>query len=187
MGVKLDIRELARKPTNNTNQTRIEAIMAEATKTLMNLKRAANYSKLAFHKDGPKSYTRGQGALLKVIDKFGNGSLSKKQIKKILRWDNKQAVAVAKKACRNGYVTIKANKKGFTCTLTAKGSEILQKRFAAENRTANEILAKLSKKEIRQLDKLTNKIIEQCQEMGVDYELIRQRPEKCCKKATHQK
>lgn len=157
--------------------------MSQSAKVLKNLKRAANYTKLAFHKDGPKSYTRGQGALLKVIDKFGNGSLSKQQIKEILHWDGKQAGQVAKKACHNGYVTIKAQDKGFVCTLTAKGQDVLNKRFAAEDRTANEILAKLSKEEIHQLDNLTTKIIEQCKEMGVDYELIRERPEKSCKKA----
>ena len=47
--------------------------MTESSKALKSLKTAANYAKLAMHDLGPRSYKKGQGALLKVIEKFGEG------------------------------------------------------------------------------------------------------------------
>ena len=41
--------------------------MTEAMKTLAQLKKASKLTRLAFHKNGPKSFKRGQGALLKFL------------------------------------------------------------------------------------------------------------------------
>ena len=41
--------------------------MTEAMKTLARLKKASKLTRLAFHKNGPKSFKRGQGALLKFL------------------------------------------------------------------------------------------------------------------------
>mgnify|MGYP000803290582 CR=1 FL=1 len=41
--------------------------MSESTKTIASLKKAGNYMKLAMRKNGPHSFKRGQGALIKVI------------------------------------------------------------------------------------------------------------------------
>ena len=38
--------------------------MNQASQTLAQLKKASKLVRLAFHKNGPKSYKRGQGALL---------------------------------------------------------------------------------------------------------------------------
>ena len=41
--------------------------MNEAAKSLAQLKKANKLVRLAFHKNGPKSYKRGQGALLRAL------------------------------------------------------------------------------------------------------------------------
>ena len=150
--------------------------MKNSVKVLNRLKKATNYTKLALHKDGPKSYTKGQGAMLKVLYKFGDGKLSKKKLKEILGWHGCETGKVAKKAQHNGYVTIRDPKGKFVVALTDKGQEVVQKRLAAEDRVADEILSMLTDKEVKQLYKITGKIIETCQEMGVDYSLIKKRP-----------
>ena len=147
--------------------------MTSNTKILNQLKRAANYTKLAEHQDGPRSYNRGQGALLKVLAKFGKkDSLAKKKLEKTLEWKGCEVGKVAKKAQKNGYVTISDEKGKFIVTLTAKGREIVEKRFEAEDRVADAILAYLSDKEKKQLQKITGKIIDACEDMGVDYSII---------------
>jgi len=50
--------------------------MSESTKAIASLKKAGNYMKLAMRKNGPRSFKRGQGALIKVIYKAGEGTLS---------------------------------------------------------------------------------------------------------------
>ena len=49
--------------------------MTESTQVLHQLKVATNYSKLAMHKCGPRSFKSGQGAMCKVLYKFGDGKL----------------------------------------------------------------------------------------------------------------
>ena len=39
--------------------------MSESTKAIASLKKAGNYMKLAMRKNGPRSFKRGQGALIK--------------------------------------------------------------------------------------------------------------------------
>lgn len=147
--------------------------MTSNVKILNRLKRAANYTKLAFHKDGPHSYNRGQGALLKVLAKFGKeGTASKKELKKALGWHGREVSEVAKKAQKNGYVLVKGKKDRAVVTLTAKGRRIMEKRFDAEDRVAGEIFMYLSDKEKKELYKITGKIIEACEDIGVDYGLI---------------
>lgn len=41
--------------------------MTEATQTLAQLKKTSKLTRLAFHKNGPKSFRRGQGALLNAL------------------------------------------------------------------------------------------------------------------------
>lgn len=56
--------------------------MSESTKAIASLKKAGNYMKLAMRKNGPRSFKRGQGALIKVIYKAGEGTLSKDDAKR---------------------------------------------------------------------------------------------------------
>lgn len=172
--------------------------MTESTKAIASLKKAANYTKLAMRKDGPRSFKRGQGALIKVIHKFGQSdSISKDEAKKVLNWRGCDVRDVAKKAADNGYLTIANPKDGFQMTLTDMGKEVVQKRLAAEDKAADAILSGLSAAEKKKLMELCDKISATAEEMGVDYERIqkkrgrtagrkcergsKQRNKRCCK------
>lgn len=147
--------------------------MAESTLVLHQLKRAANYSKLAMHKCGPRSFKEGQGALVKVIYKFGDGKLSLTKLEKILGWSGREVVDVAEKAQANGYVAFATSKKGkLSVKLTDKGILVIKKRLAAEDRAADEVLAGLSDEERDCLLKLCGTVIDTCKGMGVDYRTI---------------
>ena len=142
--------------------------MSESTKAIASLKKAGNYMKLAMRKNGPRSFKRGQGALIKVIYKAGEGTLSKD---------------VAKKAADNGYLTIDKPKNGFQMTLTDLGREVIKKRLEAESKAADEILAGLSDEEKAQLTSLCEKICQTAEDMGVDYSTIqKKRGKKLCKR-----
>lgn len=147
--------------------------MAESTKAVQSLKHAANYTKLAFREFGPKSYKKGQGALLKVIHKFGeDGSIEKKKAEKTLNWRGKDLRHVAKKAEKNGYITIEDPEFAFRMMLTDKGQEIVEKRLAAEDRTADTIMGALTDEEVETLIALTDKISKTCEDLGIDYSVI---------------
>ena len=133
--------------------------MIESTQVLHQLKVATNYSKLAMHKCGPRSFKSGQGAMCKVLYKFGG--------------DGHEVVRVAEKAQENGYVRFATSKKGkLSVALTDKGTMVVEKRLAAEDRAADEVLEGLSDKERECLLKLTGKVIDNCKAMGVDYRTI---------------
>lgn len=147
--------------------------MTESTQVLHQLKVATNYSKLAMHKCGPRSFKNGQGAMCKVLYKFGDGKLSLKKLEEHLGWDGHEVVRVAEKAQENGYVRFTTSKKGkLSVALTDKGTMVVEKRLAAENRAADEVLEGLTDKERECLLKLTGKVIENCKGMGVDYRTI---------------
>lgn len=147
--------------------------MIESTQVLHQLKVATNYSKLAMHKCGPRSFKSGQGAMCKVLYKFGDGKLSLKKLEERLGWGGHEVVRVAEKAQENGYVRFATSKKGkLSVALTDKGTMVVEKRLAAEDRAADEVLEGLSDKERECLLKLTGKVIENCKAMSVDYRTI---------------
>lgn len=157
--------------------------MSESTKAIASLKKAGNYMKLAMRKNGPRSFKRGQGALIKVIYKAGEGTLSKDDAKKVLGWRGRDVRFVAKKAADNGYLTIDKPKNGFQMTLTDLGREVIKKRLEAEGKAADEILAGLSDEEKAQLTSLCEKICQTAEDMGVDYSTIqKKRGKKLCKR-----
>lgn len=159
--------------------------MSESSKTIAALKKAANYSKLAMRKDGPRSFKRGQGALIKVIYKVGDGTLGKDEAKKTLGWRGSDVRAVARKAADNGYLTIAKPKDGFEMTLTDLGTEVIKKRLAAEDKAADAVLAALTDAEKSQLTELCGKISKNAQDMGVDYGEIQKRRGKKCGARKH--
>jgi DNA-binding MarR family transcriptional regulator len=159
--------------------------MTESTKALMALKKAANYSKLTFHKFGPRSYKKGQGALLKVVYKFGEGEpLKKKRLEKILGWRGKELRRIAYKAKKNGYVEISDPKYGFAVSLTDKGRKVVEKRIASDDKCADMILEALSPEEVEALVDSCNKISETCKGLGIDYGRIAKKPRKLKKKCS---
>lgn len=142
--------------------------MNEATATLAQLKKASKLTRLAFHKNGPKSYKRGQGALMNAL--LANDGATQRELVKILGWDRSALKDTVKKAERNGYVTIgdHEDKHTYTVSLTEEGKKIAEKRVAANDKTAEEILECLSAEEVAQLNAITEKLILGIKDKGVN-------------------
>lgn len=142
--------------------------MNEATATLAQLKKASKLTRLAFRKNGPKSYKRGQGALMNAL--LENDGATQRELVKILGWDRAALKDTVKKAERNGYVTIgdHEDKHTYTVSLTDEGKKIAAKRVAANDKTAEEILECLSAEEVAQLNAITEKLILGIKDKGVN-------------------
>ena len=142
--------------------------MNEATATLAQLKKASKLTRLAFRKNGPKSYKRGQGALMNAL--LANDGATQRELVKILGWDRSALKDTVKKAERNGYVTIgdHEDKHTYTVSLTDEGKKIAEKRVAANDKTAKEILECLSAEEVAQLNAITEKLILGIKDKGVN-------------------
>lgn len=142
--------------------------MNEATATLAQLKKASKLTRLAFRKNGPKSYKRGQGALMNAL--LANDGATQRKLVKILGWDRSALKDTVKKAERNGYVTIgdHEDKHTYTVSLTEEGKKIAEKRVAANDKTAEEILECLSAEEVAQLNAITEKLILGIKDKGVN-------------------
>ncbi len=156
--------------------------MAESMKALQSLKQAADHAKLAMHKDGPRNFKRGQGALIKVIHKFGNGELDKDTAKKELGWRGCDMRAVAQVAERNGYITISQPEDGFTMVLTDMGTEVVKKRLAAEDKAADALFEGMSSEEKDMLISLCEKVSANAKNMGINPSLIKKRYGRRCGK-----
>ena len=142
--------------------------MNEATASLAQLKKASKLTRLAFRKKGPKSYKRGQGALMNAL--LANDGATQRELVKILGWDRSALKDTVKKAERNGYVTIgdHEDKHTYTVSLTDEGKKIAEKRVAANDKTAEEILECLSAEEVAQLNAITEKLILGIKDKGVN-------------------
>lgn len=142
--------------------------MNEATATLAQLKKASKLTRLAFRKMGPKSYKRGQGALMNAL--LANDGATQRELVKILGWDRSALKDTVKKAERNGYATIgdHEDKHTYTVSLTDEGKKIAEKRVAANDKTAEEILECLSAEEVAQLNAITEKLILGIKDKGVN-------------------
>lgn len=142
--------------------------MNEATATLAQLKKASKLTRLAFRKMGPKSYKRGQGALMNAL--LANDGATQRELVKILGWDRSALKDTVKKAERNGYVAIgdHEDKHTYTVSLTDEGKKIAEKRVAANDKTAEEILECLSAEEVAQLNAITEKLILGIKDKGVN-------------------
>lgn len=141
--------------------------MSQATKTLKQLRKATELTNRAMHKNGPKSYKMGVGALLKVLHKAG-GELNSRDLIEKLSYDRAKLKDIARKAERCGFATIeKADaKKTYVVKLTDEGEKLAEKRCAAQDKAAAEILAPLSAEEIEQLNALTEKLILSAKDQG---------------------
>lgn len=141
--------------------------MNEAAKSLVQLKKANKLVRLAFHKNGPKSYKRGQGALLRAL--LENDGAMQRELVKTLGVNRSNLKDVVKKAQRNEYVTIEKvdEPRTYAVKLTDLGRELAEKRVAANDRTADEILSCLTAEEVKQLDAITEKLIVAMKEKGI--------------------
>lgn len=141
--------------------------MNEAAKSLAQLKKANKLVRLAFRKNGPKSYKRGQGALLNAL--LENDGATQRELTKTLGMNRSSLKDVVKKAQRNEYVTIEHvdEPRTYAVKLTGLGRDLAEKRLAANDRTAEDILSCLSAEEVQQLDAITEKLIVSMKEKGI--------------------
>lgn len=141
--------------------------MTNALKTLKQLRKAAKLTNRTFHKEGPKSYKKGQGALLKVLHCSGGEAVSTELVDK-LGFDRRYLKDVVRKAVRGGYATMEdiEGERAYRVRITPEGDKLAEKRCAAQNDVAERIVSALTPEEVEQLNALTEKIILQCKEMG---------------------
>ncbi|MCI8366018.1 MAG: MarR family transcriptional regulator [Eggerthellaceae bacterium] len=133
--------------------------MSKEKCTLTHLEAAAKQAKRAYHKHGPKSYRKGQGALLKVLHKEG-GTATRDQLIERLGFSRRELKDAVRKAERNGYITLQSIEgQGYTATITPEGDTLAEKRCAAQAKVAKEILGNLTDEEVAQLDALLLKIV----------------------------
>lgn len=154
--------------------------MNQASQTLAQLKKASKLVRLAFHKNGPKSYKRGQGALLNAL--VDNDGTTQRELVKILGLNRSELKDIVKKAERNGYVTIEDcdAKHTYAVKLTDEGRKVAEKRVAANDKTAEDILDCLSADEVAQLNALTEKLILSCKDKGINGKKKGRKAHECC-------
>ncbi len=141
--------------------------MNDASKTLAQMKKANKLVQLAFRKNGPKSFKRGQGLLLNAL-RNNDGALTRDDLIWIMGCDRCELKGVVKKAARNGYVTFENDEQhGYSVKLTDLGRQLAEKRVAANDRTAEEIVSCLNAEEIAQLNAITEKLILGCKAQGI--------------------
>ena len=142
--------------------------MTEATATLSQLKKSNKLICRAFHKNGPKSFRRGQGALLRVL--LEHNGATQRELVQILGLNRGELRGIVKKAERSGYVTIgnHENARTYIVELTDTGRSIAEKRVIANDRAADNILECLNEEEIAQLNAITEKLIVSMKEKGIN-------------------
>ena len=141
--------------------------MNESTKTLMKMKKAGKLVRLAQRKNGPKSYKRGQGALLRTL--LENDGATQRELVHVLGMDRGSLKDIVRKAERNGYVTIEKTdeKKVYAVKLTEEGKKLAEKHDKAQDKAADEILAVLTDEERAALDAINEKLIMGAKEAGI--------------------
>ena len=154
--------------------------MTEAVQTLAQLKKTSKLTRLAFHKNGPKSFKRGQGALLNAL--LENDGSTQRELVKTMGMDRGDLKGIVKKAERNGYVTIEdaEGARTYAIKLTERGREVAEKRVAANNKTAEDILDCLSADERAQLNAITEKLILSMKDKGVNGKKKGRKASHCC-------
>ena len=142
--------------------------MNDYTKTLVKMKKAGKLVRLAQRKNGPKSYKRGQGALLRVL--LDADGATQRELVAALGIDRGTLKDIVRKAARNDYVTIEktGEKKSYSVKLTDEGRKLAKKHEAAQDKAAESILEALSDEERAQLDAINEKLIVSLKESGID-------------------
>ena len=143
--------------------------MNDYVKTLAQMKKATKLVRLAQRKNGPRSYKRGQGALLRALFD-ADGTATQRELTAILSVNRKMLKDIVRKAQRNDFVTIEdaEGKKTYAVKLTDEGRKVAEKHEGAQDKLAEEILAVLTDEERAQLDAINEKLIAACKEAGVD-------------------
>ena len=131
-----------------------------AQKTIAKMKKATDLANLAFHKNGPKSFKNGIGAMIVALYK-AEGSMTQRELVDVLGMGRKGVKTMVKKAMRSELVKIVDcdEKKTYIVSLTDEGKAVAEKRLAADKAVAEKVLAGLSDEEIEQLTAICDKII----------------------------
>ena len=101
---------------------------------------------------------------------------------KILGLNRSELKDIEKKAERNGYVTIEdaEGERTYAVKLTDEGREVAQKRVAANDKTADDIIGCLSEEEIAQLNAITEKLILSMKDKGINGKKKGRKAHECC-------
>lgn len=150
--------------------------MNEATATLERLKKADKFVRLTFRRNGPKSYRRGQGALLRALLEC-DGATQRELVERLCM-SRRELKDVVKKAERNGYVVLSDadEPRTYTVNLTPNGRAVAQKRLEANERAAEEILSCLDDEERAWLDAIAGKLVLSAESKGISAEGKGRRP-----------
>ena len=142
--------------------------MNDYAKTLAKMKKTSKLIRLNQRQNGPKSYKRGQGALLRALLE-ADGTATQRDLTVALGVNRKMLKDIVRKAQRNDFVTIEEaeGKKTYAVKLTDEGRKVAEKHEAAQDKLAGEILAVLTAEELAQLDAINDKLIVACKEAGV--------------------
>ena len=140
--------------------------MNQASQTLRSSRRPASLS--ASPSQERPGFKRGQGALLNAL--VDNDGTTQRELVKILGLNRSELKDIVKKAERNGYVTIEdaEGERTYAVKLTDEGREVAQKRVAANDKTADDIIGCLSEEEIAQLNAITEKLILSMKDKGIN-------------------
>ena len=162
--------------------------MTEALATLRKYKKADKLLRVAFRKNGPKSYKRGQGALIITLLDMGGEATQKDLVNKMCA--SRAALKdLVRKAERNGYVEIKDHEDAgtYVVALTEDGKAVAEKRAAKQAAYAEEVLSVLSAEEIDQLNAINEKLIVSLKEKGINAKKKGYKHTKRCKHHKHHK
>lgn len=142
--------------------------MNEAKEALNKLEKADMLAKRAFHKNGPKSFKNGVGALLVALN-GAEGSMTQRELVDVLGMGRKGVKAIVLKAVRSDLATIEESeeKKTYVVSLTEEGKEVVAKRVATDDGVAEKLVEGLTEEEIALLTTLCDKIVVNAKEMGV--------------------
>lgn len=160
--------------------------MNEATATLNQLKKADKFVRRTFHKNGPKSFKKGQGALMRALLER-DGAATQRELVDIIGISRRDLKDIVKKAERNDFVAIEGAdaKRTYIVKLTDEGRTVAEKRLAVNDRTAEEILSCLTEEEIAQLNTITEKIILAAKDKGIKCKKKGRRGHRSCHRGCH--
>ena len=157
------------KATKATKEATQAGATLKALSALNKMKKANKLVQLYFHKQGPRSYKRGVGALLVALASTKKGEQTQNKLTSKLGLSRKDLKSVVKKARRKGFVTIEDDdkKKTYTVKLTDEGKKVAKKRDEAQNSAATELASVLTTEELEQLESICEKLILSAKDAGI--------------------
>ena len=131
--------------------------MTDSIATFKQLKKASKLTRLAMHKNGPRSYSRGVGSLLRALD--ADKAATRDELIEYFGFSRKHLKNIVKKAEKSNLVEIIEAEEGYAIALTEEGAEVLAKREEAHKAAADKLFSALTDEEQEQLGALLDKVI----------------------------